>query len=225
MKVLIVAAHPDDEALGCGGATGRHVLEGDEVYCLILGEGIASRYDKKDVPEKELKQLKSQAKRAAKILGIKKLVFKDFPDSRFDIIPLLDIVKAIEQVKKEFEPDIVYTHHQGDLNIDHRLTFSAVLTACRPLKNETVRTIYSFEVPSSTEWSSPDAPNYFIPNVFIDISKTIDRKVKALKAYRSEVREFPHPRSPQAVLAIATRWGSLAGCRAAEAFRLVRTIK
>lgn len=225
-KILVVAAHPDDEILGCGGTIAKHALQGDEVYCLILGEGVTSRYSQpKEANQEELKQLKSEAEQAARILGIKKLFFKDFPDNRFDTVPLLEIVKAIEEMKEEIKPDVIYTHHQGDLNIDHQITFKAVLTACRPMKDETAREIYSFEVPSSTEWSSPDAKNYFIPNVFVDISETFNKKIEALKVYQGEVREYPHPRSPEALRAIALRWGSTVGCQAAEAFELIRAIR
>jgi LmbE family N-acetylglucosaminyl deacetylase len=225
-NVLIIAAHPDDEVFGCGGTIARHVLQGDKAYCLILGEGVTSRYSQQEkVLEEELKQLKLEAEQAAKILGIEKIFFKDFPDNRFDTVPLLTIVKAIEEIKEEIKPEIIYTHHQGDLNIDHHVTFRAVLTACRPLKSETVKEIYSFEVPSSTEWSSPNAQNYFMPNVFVDITDTLIKKIEALRAYRGEIREYPHPRSPEALRAIAMRWGSTVGCEAAEAFELIRAIR
>ena len=225
-KVLVVAAHPDDEVLGCGGTIAKHARQKDEVFCLILGEGVTSRYSQQGkAVEKELRELKSEAEQAAKILGIKKVFFRDFPDNRFDTVPPLTIVKAIEEIKEEVKPDIIYTHHQGDLNIDHQLTFRAVLTACRPLQGETVKEIYSFEVPSSTEWSSPDAQDYFMPNVFVDTSETFDKKIEALKAYRGEIRGYPHPRSPEALRAIAMRWGSTVRCEAAEAFELIRAIR
>lgn len=224
--ILVIAAHPDDEVLGCGGTIAKHAQSGDEVYCLILGEGVTSRYSQRgEAKEEELKQIRSEAEQAAKILGIKEVFFRDFPDNRFDTVPLLEIVKAIEQVKEELKPDVIYTHHQGDLNIDHQITFRAVLTACRPMKNETVKEIYCFEIPSSTEWSSPDAQNYFMPNVFVDITETLDNKIEALKAYQGEVREYPHPRSPEALRAIAMKWGSTVGCEAAEAFELIRSIR
>ena len=224
-KILLIAAHPDDEVLGCGGTIAKHVMQGDEVYCLILGEGVTSRYSQREEAEVELKQLKSEAEEAAKILGIKEVFFRDFPDNRFDAVPLLTIVKAVEEVKEEIKPSIIYTHHHGDLNIDHQITFQAVLTACRPVKDEIVREIYSFEVPSSTEWNSPPANNYFMPTVFVDISQTFDKKIAALKAYQGEIREYPHPRSPEALRAIAMRWGSAVGCQAAEAFELIRLIR
>jgi LmbE family N-acetylglucosaminyl deacetylase len=221
--ILVIAAHPDDEVLGCGGTIARCTQQEDEVYCLILGEGITSRYHQRgEAIEEELKQLKSEAKRAANILGIKKVFFRDLPDNRFDTMPLLEIVKAIEEVKGGVKPDIVYTHHQGDLNIDHQITFKATITACRPMKGETVKEIYCFEVPSSTEWNFDDAQNYFMPNVFIDITETFAKKVEALQAYSTESREYPHPRSPKALEIIARRWGVTVGRELVEAFRLVR---
>ena len=226
MKTLAIVAHPDDEVLGCGGTIARHALQGDVVYCLILGEGITSRYNQREEASgRKLKQLKSEARQAAQLLGIKKIFFRNFPDNRFDTIPVLEIVKAIEEVKETLKPEVIYTHHQGDLNIDHQVTFKAVLTACRPLKGETAKEIYSFEIPSSTEWNAPRTQNYFMPNVFVDISDTLDKKIEALKAYNGELREYPHPRSPEVLRAIALRWGSATGCRAAEAFDLIRSIR
>ncbi|MBL7124604.1 MAG: PIG-L family deacetylase [Dehalococcoidales bacterium] len=220
MKVLVIAAHPDDEVLGCGGTIGKHAQSGDEVYCLILGEGVAARGKGEASVKKE-----KEALRAAEILGIKELIFKDFPDQRLDTIPLLEVIKSIEEVKQRIKPNIIYTHHQGDLNIDHQITFKAVLTACRPMKDESVKEIYSFEVPSSTEWNSPEFQNYFMPNVFVDISNTFRKKLEAVKAYESETCEYPHPRSPRALEIIARRWGVVVGKELAEAFRLVRCIK
>lgn len=225
-KVLVIAAHPDDEVLGCGGATAKHVLQGDDVYCLILGEGITSRYDSRgNAGKDEIEKLKQDAKKAAAILGTKDVIFRDFPDNRFDSIPLLDIVKAVESVKQEIKPDIIYTHHRGDLNIDHRITFRAVLTACRPMKGETVKEIYSFEVPSSTEWAEPDAAASLMPDVFVDITATFEKKIAALNVYSTERREYPHPRSPRALEIIARRWGVNVGRELVEAFRLIRWLK
>ena len=122
MKTLAIVAHPDDEVLGCGGTIARHALQGDVVYCLILGEGITSRYNQREEASgRKLKQLKSEARQAAKLLGIKKIFFRNFPDNRFDTIPVLEIVKAIEEVKETLKPEVIYTHHQGDLNIDHQI--------------------------------------------------------------------------------------------------------
>jgi LmbE family N-acetylglucosaminyl deacetylase len=224
MKILVVVAHPDDEVLGCGGTIAKYTRNGNEVHCLIMGEGISSRYEHRELAKKEeLKALKEDAKKAAKILGIKKVFFKDFPDNRFDTVPLLEIIKAIEELKEKIKPNVIYTHYRGDLNIDHRLTFEAVLTACRPLAGETVREIYSFEVPSVTEWNALD--KQFTPNVFVDISNTFNKKVEALKAYKSEIRKYPHPRSPESLEIINKRWGLVAGGGLVEPFILIRSIK
>ncbi|MCJ7656088.1 MAG: PIG-L family deacetylase [Dehalococcoidia bacterium] len=224
--ILVIAAHPDDEVLGCGATIAKHALEGDKVCCLILGEGITSRYDQRgDASRKKLKQLKSEAKQATQILGVKKISFRDFPDNRFDSVPLLDIVKVVEDFVSKLQPDVIYTHHGGDLNIDHQIVHRAVLTAARPLENCPVKEIYTFEVPSSTEWAFQQFEPAFHPNVFVDITETLEIKVQALQIYESEARPFPHPRSPEALRAIARRWGSVVGLEAAEAFQLVRSIR
>lgn len=226
-RVLIVAAHPDDEVLGCGGTIARHVSQGDEVYCLILGEGATSRGNRrgKADTEGEVKKLRAQARKAAKVLGIKDIFFRDLPDNRFDTVPLLDIVKMVESMIDKCQPDCIYTHHGADLNIDHQITQRAVLTAARPVPNCPVKEIYAFEVPSSTEWSFEQSEKAFHPSVFIDITETLETKVQAMQLYESETRPFPHPRSPEALHAIASRWGSMAGLKAAEAFQLIRSIR
>ena len=227
MKILVIAAHPDDEVLGCGGTIARLVKEGNTVYTLILGEGITSRDETRNrrKREKEIKELRLQIKRANKIIGVRDTFVFDFPDNRFDTVALLDIVKTIEKVKIDVKPDIVFTHHRGDLNVDHRMTFEAVMTAFRPMEGENTKEIYSFEIPSSTEWNAPISTNYFIPNYFVDISKTLELKIMAMKDYKSEIREYPHPRSPEAIKIYAKRWGIQAGLQAAEAFEIIRMIR
>ena len=221
-NVLVVAAHPDDEVLGCGGTIARLKQEGYDIYTMILGEGITSRDENRDTNKrkKEIKELKDQIIQANKALGVKKVIIFDFPDNRFDTVALLDIVKKIEKVKNEVKPKIIFTHFKDDLNIDHKITYDAVLTATRPQKEETVKTIYSFEVLSSTEWNYPLC---FNPNVFFDISKTIDSKTKAMSCYKSEVRDYPHPRSLKAIELNAKMWGVKTGLEMAEAFYLVRS--
>jgi len=223
-KVLVIAAHPDDEALGAGGVMAKHVLQGDGVSVAILGTGIASRKAKGEDISSELRALRKEAKRANAKLGVKEVAFLDFPDNSFDSVPLLEIVKAVERIVSDKKPDIVYTHHFGDLNIDHRRTFEAVMTACRPTGGCSVKKILCFEVPSSTEWNVQTTKNVFIPNVFIEITKVLKKKTAALREYKGETRAFPHPRSLETVQALARLRGSAVGVSAAEAFELVREI-
>ena len=225
--ILIVAAHPDDEILGCGGSIAKWVEDGHKVHVLILAEGSTSRDKTRDRTshQKELAHLASSAKKAAKIIGIHSLNLMDYPDNRMDSIDLLDVVKTIESFVEKIQPNIVATHHSGDLNIDHRIVFQAVITACRPLPGQTVKRILSFEVPSATEWQSSDAGGPFVPNWFEDISDTLGMKIKALEAYESEMRPWPHARSIKAVEHLARWRGASAGCEATEAFMLVRNIK
>jgi LmbE family N-acetylglucosaminyl deacetylase len=219
MRVLVIAAHPDDEVLGCGATMARHVEQGDSVEILILGTGALSRAG---AGPAEPARLAQQAKEAARLLGVRHVKVLDLPDNRFDSLPLLEIVKRVEGEIERASPDTVYTHHSGDLNIDHRRTFEAVLTASRPQRSGGVKRILSFEVPSSTEWQAPSSGAAFMPSVFVDVARTIDRKVSALSIYSQELRPFPHPRSTEGVRALAAWRGASAGFAAAEAFVLVR---
>ncbi len=225
MRVLVVAAHPDDEVLGCGGTMARLAREGYEVFTLILGEGVRSRYEKnEDSPDigDAMDTLKKQALEANRILGVKEVFFSDLPDNRFDSVDLLDIVKVVERFKKEVKPQIIFTHSRADLNIDHRITYKAVVTATRPMSGESVRAVYSFEVLSSTEWKYPQE---FFPNLYFDVGDTIGLKLEAMGVYSSELREFPHPRSLEGIKVKATQRGMEVGLKYAEAFEVVRDVR
>lgn len=225
-KVLVVAAHPDDEILGVGGTILRHVAEGDSVHVMILAEGITSRGTKRDVAknETELSRLREASRKVAEYMGIDKLILCGFPDNRMDGVELLDIIKRIEQEMGEFCPDTVYTHHAGDVNIDHQLVHRAVVTACRPLPGTTVRQILFFETLSSTEWQMPMQGNSFLPNWYVDIHEYLERKLAALRFYETEMREYPHPRSYEGVTFLAKMRGLVVGADAAEAFMLGRKV-
>lgn len=224
-SVLVVAAHPDDEILGCGGTIARLAREGSDVRIAILAEGMTSRYAKReDADTSQMRHLHSRAEDAARAVGAKELILEKLPDNRLDSVPLLEVIKTVEALVDRFRPEIIYTHHPGDLNVDHGIVHRAVLTATRPLQGQCVRQIYAFEVPSSTEWAFHNLEPSFRPNVFVDISDTLDVKISALNCYDTETRPFPHPRSPEALRAIAARWGSVVGFQAAEAFELVRSV-
>jgi LmbE family N-acetylglucosaminyl deacetylase len=225
-SVLVVVAHPDDEVLGCGGTMARLAHEGHEVRVAILAEGMTSRSRKREQADpKEVRHLHSRAQQAADKLHAKEAVVAKLPDNRLDTVPLLEVVKLVEDLIEKFKPEVIYTHHPGDLNVDHGVVHRAVLTATRPIPGQKVREIFAMEVPSSTEWAFHRLEPTFRPNVFVDISETLETKISALACYDTEAREFPHPRSPEALRAIAARWGTVAGFQAAEAFELIRSLK
>ncbi len=223
-RLLVIAAHPDDEILGCGGTISRLVKEGYEAYTLILGEGITSRDKKRNrnKRKRELDSLKSQAIKANRTLGVNNIFFCDFADNRFDTMPLLKIINAVEEKMRKIKPDMIFTHYEKDLNIDHQITCKAVITATRPGVSGFMGELYSFEVASSTEWAYPTT---FNPDVFFDISQMVAVKIKALRLYRSELREFPHPRSLEGIRLNAQYWGMKTGLKYAEAFKVIRIIK
>jgi len=219
--VLVVAAHPDDEVLGCGATIARHATEGDNVHILILAEGATSRVSERNADNANVAALKKAAVAAAAELGAYPPNFAGFPDNRMDGLDLLDAVKRIEEAVDQITPTVVYTHHGNDLNIDHRITHQAVLTACRPVPDSTVHAIYSFETPSSTEWASTAIGASFSPTRFVDVSAHMNAKLNALGCYTSEMRTFPHARSLRAVESQAAWRGSQAGIEAAEAFQVL----
>jgi LmbE family N-acetylglucosaminyl deacetylase len=227
-KIMVVVAHPDDEVLGLGASMHRLIHNYQvQTHVVILGEGITSRSEKRN-PEKWAKELemhRDNIHAAQKLIGYQSVSIIDFPDNRFDSVALLDIIKVIEKEKETYKPDIIFTHHGGDLNIDHQRTFEAVITSCRPLESEKVKTIITFETASSTEWQASNSPNPFRPNLFIPISKeNLDAKIRAMECYESEKRPYPHPRSPEALKIQVQQWGIVIGCQLAEAFCLVRGI-
>jgi len=235
MRVMVFVAHPDDEVLGMGGTILKHSQKGDFVKVVYLATGITSRrsinfqnnvsYEQNENEtneiQKEIKDLHNDAKKSCKILKVKDLEFYDFPDNEMDSVPLLKIIKVIEKEIKEIKPDRIYTHHFHDLNVDHRTVYNAVLTATRPIETK-VKELISFEVPSSTEWNYPI---HFSPNYFIGIKSQLSAKIKAMKAYKNEIRSFPHPRSVENLKNVSERWGSVSGEKVAEAFEIIRKIE
>jgi len=220
MKVLVIAPHPDDEVLGCGGTMLKHVSEGDEVYLCVVTKAYPP-----DWPEDEIKERRDEVVRANKILGIKKTYFLDLPTVKLDTIPQKELNEAIAKVVNKLRPEIVYIPHGGDVNNDHRLVFEAAMVAIRPKPALAIKKVLCYETLSETEWAAPLAENAFMPNVYVDISGVLATKLKAMSEYKSELKEFPHPRSLEAISALAKVRGATTGVEAAEAFMLMREIQ
>ena len=225
-SVLVVAAHPDDEVLGCGGTIARHADAGDQVQVLIVAEGATSRQQQRDRLQAgdELSTLAQAAQTAGSILGAAGVELFDLPDNRLDSLDRLDLIKRIEQHIDHHQPQVVYVHHAGDVNVDHRRLHEALVTACRPTPGHPVRRLLSFEVASSSEWQPPGSAPAFQPNWFVDISVQWQRKREALVAYASEMRPWPHARSLEALEHLARWRGAQVGVEAAEAFCLLRQL-
>jgi len=214
MKVLIISSHPDDEVLGCGGTIRNFASQGISVYVLLLTCGAESK-----------KNLKEDCLKAHKILGTREVFFEGFPNQLLDTVPILKINETIEKYLAKINPEIVFTHHYGDINRDHKIAFESTFVAVRPLFPAKVKKLYSYFVASSTEWNACPK-NAFIPNTFIDIQKSLDYKIRAMKCYKTEYRDYPHPRSAKSIKLYANYWGIIAGLKFAESFLMLReTIK
>ena len=225
-RLLVVVAHPDDELLGLGASLHRLVRRhGCTARAVILGEGLTARAATRD-PDKwaaELATHRANIGQAAAAIGYSSTGIYDFADNRFDSVDLLDLIKVVVQEKEDFQPDVIFTHHGGDTNIDHRRTFEAVVTACRPLPGEPMRTLLACETPSSTEWQAASYPQPFLPNFFLAVrEEDVEAKIRGMEAYEFERRAYPHPRSPEALRVLARRWGVVIGQPYAEAFMLIR---
>ena len=213
-NILVIAAHPDDEVLGCGGAIARHVANGDMVSVCYMTNGISARGN---IDSSEITQRQKAANNAIEILGIEEKFQFDFPDNQMDTVSLLEVTQAVESVIDKTKPEIIYTHFAYDLNIDHRIVHQAVLTAARPQSSSPIKSIFYFEVLSSTEWNF-SSEQAFRPNYIVDISQYWLKKLAALKAYHSEMREYPHSRSYKALEALSILRGATNGVEMAEGF-------
>jgi LmbE family N-acetylglucosaminyl deacetylase len=235
LNILVIAAHPDDEVLGLGGTIKKLSKNGNNIKIVIMATGIKARRSKNysnsekyEIDEKisddldfQIQLLRKESIKSSKILGAKSIDFLNFPDNEMDTVSLLEVTKSIEKIISSFKPEIVYTHTNFDVNIDHRICNQATLVATRPQAKNKVKEVLSYEVPSSTEWYFPSS---FSPNVFVNISNEISAKKNALKCYTNEIENFPHPRSVEAIDAISKKWGSVSGFKYAEAFYLLRKL-
>lgn len=221
MKVLVIAAHPDDEVYGAGGTMARLVKEGHEVYTLIVTDGSSTQYPGDD---ERARQKVTECEEANRRLGVRKVFYGGQPDMRLDTVAHVTVNKAMSDVISQVQPEWVFTQHCGDVNRDHHAVFASTMVACRPFPGQTVKRVYAYEVGSSTEWAAPRVENTFLPNVYFDISETIDQKLQAVTAYETELRPFPHPRSVEAAKTYAQYRGVNVGVPFAEAFMLVRAV-
>ena len=224
-NILVIVAHPDDEVLGCGGAIAKFSTRGCKITVAFLADGIGARAANSDVNHAELDERKASAIRSCEILGAQTPIFGSFPDNQMDSVSRLKVAQHIETLVEDIQPDTILTHHHGDLNVDHRRTHEAVMTACRPQPGHCVKMIAAFEVASSTEWQTPGSHSIFLPNMFVDITNELKKKQMALDAYSQEMREFPHSRSVKAVTHLANWRGASVGVEAAEAFQIIRAIQ
>jgi len=216
-KILVLCAHPDDESLGIGGSLALHAAKKDEIKVIFFCDGESSR----GKSEKIIQKRQNQAKNACKILGIKHIKFLEYPDERLDTISILELVQQIEKFTHGWKPDILYTHFQGDINQDHKKIFEISMIYARPRPNYRINKILCYETPSSTDWGVTE----FRPNVFVDVSKVMKKKISAIKKYKGEIQKFPHPRSVEAIINRAKFWGSKIGFKNAEALLLIRELR
>jgi LmbE family N-acetylglucosaminyl deacetylase len=212
--VLVIAAHPDDELLGCGGTVALHARRGDQVTSVIVCEGESLRYGPRGVGHA------AHAAAAAAVLGVADLRMLGLPDQRLDTLPLLDVIRPLEKIVTETRPEVVYCQYGGDINYDHKRLFEAALVATRPVATH-LRAVYAFDTASSTEWGYPRS---FVPDTWVDIASTLEAKLQAMACYESEVRDWPHPRSLRALRAKAEAAGSQCLMEAAEVFVTVRRV-
>ena len=213
-RILVIAAHPDDELLGCGGTVALHTQAEDEVTSVIVCEGESLRYGKEGVGQSNHMQA------AAAALGVQDVRALGFADQRLDTLPLTDIIGALEPIVREVRPQIVYTQYGGDINRDHEILFKAVLVATRPTE-PFIENVLAYDTASSTEWAYPRS---FVPDTWVDITSTLDKKIEAMACYESEVRPYPHPRSLEALRHRALAWGNQCCLETAEVFMTVRRV-
>lgn len=224
MKVLVIAAHPDDEVFGMGGTIAKLATEGKEVHVLIVTDGSTTQYKNSPNLYEILNKKKKEAKNANCALGVKKVHFGELPDMRLDSVAHIEVNRVIEEMIKKLKPEIVYTHFYGDINFDHQHVYKSTLVAVRPLPGQTVKELYCYKVPSSTEWSPQIFSGTFMPNVFVDISKYCLKKQEAIKLYETELRDYPHPRSIEYIEKLDRVSGLKYGIGSAEEFMLLRKI-
>lgn len=223
-KILVIAAHPDDEVLGMGGTIAKLVKSGSVVDVLIVTDGSSSQYRDSDHLAVIIEAKKKETRNCADILGVRDIYYGELPDMKLDATPHIRINKAIEDVIDKVQPDTVFTHFWGDVNCDHQNVYKSTLVTVRPLMGQVVKEVNCYRVPSSTEWTPNKADTMFMPNVFVDITEVAEQKYKAFACYTTELRDYPHPRSVQYLRETDKAAGLRVGLFAAEEFVLLRKL-
>lgn len=221
-KVLVIAAHPDDEVLGMGGTIKRLTTDGREVHLLIVTDGSTAQYYGSEDVDNIIYNKKKETKKAAELLGIKSIIYGDLPDMKLDITSHIMINKVIENAIDIIQPDTVFTHFWGDVNKDHQAVYESTLVAVRPLSGQVVKELYCYSVPSSTEWNPCKQDTMFLPNVFVEIEEYKEKKYEAMLAYTTELRDYPHPRAIQHLKELDISVGLQVGMKATESFVCLR---
>ncbi|MCK5078346.1 MAG: PIG-L family deacetylase [Bacteroidales bacterium] len=219
-NILVIAPHPDDEVLGCGGIMKKYAEAGDQVYVLVMTRGTAKFYS-----DERIENVRKEARNAHHILGVKETIFLDFPAPELDTVSISGISKAIAEVINKFNIQIVFLPHRGDIHHDHTIVFNAGLVASRPVEQYSVKEIYCYETLSETEWAAPFGDDAFIPNHFVNVTDQFEVKLKAMECFKSQIRPFPNPRSLEAIEALAKFRGATVGFERAEAFLQIRRIR
>lgn len=218
-RILVIAPHPDDEVLGCGGVIARHSARGDHVQVIVVSRGVPDIF-----PTEEVEETRSELAAAHQLLGVEDVHFLDFPAPRLDAVPGHVLADRLTRLVREIQPRTVYAPHWGDLHSDHKAVYWATMVATRPNGVPRVERLLCYETLSETEWGGASADNSFSPTVFVDIGEFLPTKLQAMACYRTQLKEHPHSRSLQSIEALATFRGSTVGLSAAEAFVLVREV-
>lgn len=220
MNILVIAPHPDDEVLGCGGTIAKNVELGHDVYVAIVTKGTTDLF-----PQELIENVRAECREADKYLGVKETIFMDFPAAKLEEVPRNILNDAFLKVVQKVKPDTVYLPHRGDMQLDHKMVVDAAMVALRPKYEYVVKSILAYETLSETGWDIPNTINEFIPNVYEDISDYIDRKLNAISFFKSQLGTFPNARSTKAINALAMYRGAMMNIRAAEAFSMIREIR
>lgn len=219
MRVLVIAAHPDDETIGAGGTIARHVAHGNQVYWCVVTQGYSPPWS-----EETLAAARRQVDEVQRVLGIQDVFMCGFPTVKLNTVPYIDLCSALQQVVDQVRPEVVYTTPRDDINQDHRIVYEATLVAARPLPGSSVRRLLCYEIGPTARFGLPAGSTGFVPNVFVDISQYLGKKLEAIQCYRTELREYPHPRSIEGLRLLAQERGLSVGLKAAECFQLIREL-